>query len=157
MTEQELWQSRLRQAQKECRKHAQRLRYIQEKAQPLFPLDTDRYENLDDDGVGLIDQLLFRFGKLQDTVGQRIFPALLHVLLEWQENQSFLDRLLLLEKLEVIDSAQDWTNLRELRNTLTHEYPDSPEHNTQSLNLLWQKLSVLLEIWEQIASRIDEC
>jgi len=100
--------------------------------------------------VGIIDQVLFRFGKLQDTMGQRIFPAILQVMLEWQDAESFLDRLNRLERLQIIPSAKNWNTFRELRNLLRHEYPEQPERNITTLNLLGKRLPELLTLWERI-------
>jgi len=150
MTHDELWRARLKQAQLECQRHTQRLLYLQEKMANLFPLDVEKYNYLDEEQIGIIDQVLFRFGKLQDTMGQRIFPAILQVMLEWQDDESFLDRLNRLERLQIIPSAKNWNTFRELRNLLTHEYPEQPERNIVTLNVLWQRLPELLKMWAMI-------
>jgi len=154
MTHEELWRIRLKQAQLECQRHTQRLLYLQGKMENLFPLDVEKYSNLNEEQVGIIDQVLFRFGKLQDTMGQRIFPAILQVMLEWQDDESFLDRLNRLERLQIIPSAKNWGTFRELRNLLTHEYPEQPERNITTLNLLWKRLPELLELWKRIDKTI---
>jgi len=74
----------------------------------------------------LTDQILFRFLKLQDTLGERLTPATLNALLEPYENWPMRDRLDRLEKLGYLD-VDDWLRWRDLRNRLAHEYPDQSE------------------------------
>lgn len=76
--------------------------------------------------VRVVDQLLFRFIKLQDTVGERLIPATLAVLRESFEDWPMRDRLNRLEKLGYLD-VENWLSWREVRNRLAHEYPDQPE------------------------------
>jgi len=57
------------------------------------PSDADRQK------VRLIDQLLFRFIKLQDALGERLVPATLAALSEPYEDWPMRDRLNRLEKL----------------------------------------------------------
>lgn len=74
----------------------------------------------------LTDQILFRFTKLQDALGERLVPAMLWRLAEPFEDWPMRDRLERLEKLGYL-SVDDWLRWRELRNRLAHEYPDQPE------------------------------
>lgn len=73
----------------------------------------------------LTDQILFRFMKLQDTLGERMIPATLAHLAEPFEAWPMRDRLDRLEKLGFLD-VTDWLLWREARNRLAHEYPDAP-------------------------------
>lgn len=74
----------------------------------------------------LADQILFRFTKLQDALGERLVPATLQRLAESFEDWPMRDRLERLEKLGYL-AVDDWLRWRELRNRLAHEYPDQPE------------------------------
>ena len=74
----------------------------------------------------LTDQVLFRFMKLQDALGERLIPATLSELREPFEEWPMRDRLDRLEKLGYLDVEQ-WLRWREVRNGLAHEYPDAPE------------------------------
>jgi len=74
----------------------------------------------------LLDQLLFRFTKLQDAVGLRLVPATLAALSEPFEEWPMIDRLNRLEKLGFVN-VDDWLRWREIRNRLAHEYPDAPD------------------------------
>lgn len=89
-------------------------------ASTLQALESDRGR------VRIMDQLLFRFIKLQDTVGERLIPATLASLDEPFEDWPMRDRLNRLEKLGYLD-VDTWLAWREVRNRLAHEYPDQPE------------------------------
>ena len=89
-------------------------------AQPWFALESDPLL------VRLLDQILYRFLKLQDAVGERLLPATLAVLHEPFEDWPMRDRLDRLERLGYLDAT---TRLawRGGRNRLAHEYPDAPQ------------------------------
>ena len=80
----------------------------------------------DSERLRILDQLLFRFSKLQDALGLRLIPATLAVLSEPFEEWPMIDRLNRLEKLGFIE-VDDWLRWREIRSRLAHEYPDHPE------------------------------
>ena len=76
--------------------------------------------------VRLLDQILYRFLKLQDAVGERLIPATLAQLAEAYEDWPMRDRLDRLERLGYLDVLL-WLDWRGVRNRLAHEYPDAPE------------------------------
>lgn len=97
----------------------------------------------------LVDQMLFRFTKLQDAVGERLVPATLAQLAEPFEDWPMRDRLNRLEKLGLLN-VDDWLRWRELRNRLAHEYPDQPEFRFASLKagvLAAQELVATYQAW----------
>lgn len=98
--------------------------------------------------VRLVDQILFRFSKLQDCVGERLVPATLQYLAEPCEEWPMRDRLNRLEKLGFLD-VDRWLRWRDLRNRLSHEYPDQPELRFANL------LAVIAAADELIASFRD--
>ena len=105
-------------------------RHVQTLQEALNEWDADPvtgWEALDADRsrVRLVDQLLFRFTKLQDTLGERLIPMTLGILQEPFEAWPMRDRLNRLEKLGFLDVNQ-WLAWREIRNRLAHEYPDQP-------------------------------
>lgn len=74
----------------------------------------------------LTDQILYRFTKLQDAMGERLVPATLGWLREPHEDWPMRDRLDRLEKVGLLD-VDTWLQWRDVRNRLAHEYPDQPE------------------------------
>jgi hypothetical protein len=70
----------------------------------------------------LLDAYLKRFSSIQDFLGAKIFPLLLEVAGIGGTKMS--EVLYLIEKEEIIDSLDNWIELREIRNELEHDYPE---------------------------------
>jgi uncharacterized protein with HEPN domain len=115
-----------------------------------LPLTKDAYEFLSDSDIAYIDQIVFRFSKLQDAIGNKIFPLGLVLLGEDIEARPFIDLLNKLEELRIIPSSSKWMEWRELRNDLTHEYPDIVEDRIHALNNLKTALSEILQVYQKI-------
>lgn len=88
----------------------------------------------------MLEAFVSRFGRLQDTVGDKLLPAILKFNLE--SVGSLLDNVLKAEKLGWLESADLWVQLRGLRNRLVHEYMTS----TQDLLSAIQKTIDLSEL-----------
>ena len=134
----------------ECDKHILRINSAAKKMQPAMPLDKERYIHLTEDEIEHIDQFLFRFSKLQDTIGQKLFKTILMLLEEKVENKPFIDILHKLEKLELLESANDWRELRDARNELAHNYEDDPEEAAVIINKLYNKKALLIKVYTNI-------
>ena len=65
-----------------------------------------RYESLTEDDIEHIDQMLYRFSKLQDAMGERTFPALLEWLEEDIKPMTTIDRLNRLEEIGALAPAE---------------------------------------------------
>ena len=77
--------------------------------------------------IKTIDTFIYRFIKLQDMMGDKLFRIFLDELGEYKDNMSLIDVLDKLEKLNLIDNSQQWMEYRKLRNKLTHEYPSNED------------------------------
>jgi hypothetical protein len=116
----------------QCDRHARRLG----SAMQRIPFPLDGHELADDNEalITLIDQFVFRFTKLQDTLGQHVLRQFcLQVLMEPVEDSSLADILNLLERRAYL-TADDWRSQRAMRNTLTHEYPEQVTWQAEALN-----------------------
>ncbi|WP_297092272.1 hypothetical protein [uncultured Draconibacterium sp.] len=140
---------KLQEALQLCTIHSERMLFAEEKLKKHFPLSKATYLQLQPEELSFFDQLIFRFSKLQDSMGSRLFPALLLNLGENVKGIPFIDLLNKLEELEIINSADDWLLLRETRNIVTHEYPFVTEEVIQGLNLLHKHTGLLSDIWKQ--------
>ncbi len=67
-----------------------------------------------------LDAFVARFGRLQDTVGDKLLPALLSALAETPGPA--IDNLDKAEKFGFIEAADVWMEMRRLRNQMVHEY-----------------------------------
>lgn len=131
----------------ECAAH---LRYLSSSAVrlvPAFPLSSATLETLNDETVTLLDQFIYRFTKLQDSLGTRLFPAMISLIRDDDEIRPFADTLNQLEKIGIVKSAETWQELRTLRNNLAHEYPDSMEQRVVTLNALFVQWTQLADMF----------
>lgn len=101
---------------KECR-------HLVSTDQRLFdvPFTTDRAGRLETD-LELserVEAFVGRFGRLQDTVGDKLLPALLLALGE--APGAVIDNLDRAERLGLLTSADEWLVMRQLRNQMVHE------------------------------------
>ncbi len=132
----------------ECHQHRERLVKAKEHLRLVMPLRLETYKGLDDVARGFIDQMIFRFSKLQDTMGEKLFPAFLKLLGEEVKSKSFIDRLNRLEELGLL-SKEEWMGLRQDRNEIAHEYSFNQQDVVESINLLYERSERLLSIFEQ--------
>jgi len=139
----------------ECNKHIQRINNAILEIKDIMPLDEESYINLTDKKVQAIDQFLFRFSKLQDTIGGFLFKAILILAKEDVKPMTFLDILNRLEELEIIDKNR-WLSLRESRNEIAHEYSFNQEEVIDSINLIYNKTGELIDVYKNIINFISE-
>ncbi len=101
--------------------------YLERTADRLRALNVDLswVESLDnsDEHSEMFDAFVSRYGRLQDTLGDKLLPVMLRASLEKTGSQ--LDNLLRAEKLGWIESTQIRIELRELRNRIVHGYMKS--------------------------------
>lgn len=97
----------------------------------------------------MLDAFVSRFSRLQDTLGDKLLPALLQVSLEKTGSQ--LDNLLRAEKMGWISSAESWIEIRTLRNKLVHEYMDSAPDLLQALIVALKSSEVLTQTQKDLA------
>ena len=130
----------------ECNKHIYRMFNAYTKIINLIPLDSDGYNNLEDDEITYIDQYLFRFAMLQDAMGEKLFKNLITLIGEDSIAFTFIDILNRLEKLELL-KKDSWFDLRRFRNLATHEYPDTEEIIISTLNELFENTELIYSIF----------
>lgn len=141
----EVLQQKLQNTIDECEKHLKWMNNSHEKIKHLFPLNITSYNQLSENIIPVIDQFVYRFTKLQDTIGSRLFNIILLLLAEDPKKMSFIDILNRLEQLNIIDSKESWLKLRNLRNLASHEYND--EENTDILNQLFNNSIIIQEVY----------
>lgn len=71
-----------------------------------------------------VEAFVSRFGRLQDTVGDKLLPAVLAALGE--RVASAADNLDRAERLGLVRGADEWFQMRALRNQMVHEYVEDP-------------------------------
>lgn len=102
-----------------------------EKLTPYLPIGS---EHLDDkDVVEHIDQMIFRFMKIQDGIGRRLIPLIVEAIEADTSEMTFIDKLNRLEKFGLIEPGE-WNIYRKIRNDLTHTYPEEKEALLEAIN-----------------------
>lgn len=96
-------------------------------------IDLAWVESLNDapDEAELVDAFVARFGRLQDTLGEKLFPRIAALLGE--SPKAFIDTLSFAERQGWITNGDDFIVTRKLRNRLVHEYMVDPEQFLEAL------------------------
>jgi len=130
----------------ECNQHKKRLLSAKSRLNRVMPLDVKSYNALDDTMISIIDQMVFRFSKLQDSMGEKIFPSLLELVGEKVKQMTFIDRLNRLEELGLVE-REKWMSLRRERNEIAHEYSFNQDEVVDGINLIFDRVDDLLDIY----------
>ncbi|CAK0752639.1 conserved hypothetical protein [Gammaproteobacteria bacterium] len=116
----------------------------------VIPLTAEQIAELPDNDelAERVDAFVARFGRLQDTLGDKLLPTFLRVMEEIPG--TVLDNLDRAEKLGLIKSADVWLALRKLRNRMIHEYVTDPDELLAALVTAHQHISMLAEMLANI-------
>jgi len=119
-----------------------------------FIIDASIYE--DKEKIKTIDAFIFRFIKLQDFMGDKLFKVLLKSVGEYKDNMALIDCLDKLEKINIIETADQWMNYRLIRNKLTHEYSTNQQEMLAGIQLAMLYFKEIKNILENINSYAQE-
>lgn len=109
-------------------------------AEPFTPTRAQRLDQ-DPDLAEREEAFVARFGRLPDTLGDKVLPAWLAA--HGERPGTFSDNLDRAERLGIFDDAQTWIDMRRLRNQMIHEYADDPEVLASALTTAHDYLPVL--------------
>ena len=142
---------------KESYKHLLRLNNAFEELQKSYKFSIDKkdFANILDtvQDLAYSDQIIYRFSKLQDCIGAKLFKS---VLLYQGENinKPFLDILNQLEKIDIVN-VDEWFEIRDLRNEIAHDYQDSDKVAINILNMIYRLKDELESILDSISNLIE--
>lgn len=119
----------------------------------LFNLAQAKQLETDPDLAERVEAFVGRFGRLQDTVGDKLLPLVLSVLGE--KASAAIDNLDRAERLGLINSADEWMTMRNLRNQMVHEYVEDPIVLTNALQSGHAFVSSLIDSAEKIVAEIE--
>jgi predicted nucleotidyltransferase len=134
----------------ECNKHIKRIVESYNNIDKILPMSASSYIALSDDEIKNIDQYLFRFAKLQDTIGDKIFIMIIKDFSEDTSRFTFLDILNKLEKIGILNNKDEWRTLREYRNDISHQYDDEPKEMAEAINNIFSQKNIIIEIYQKI-------
>jgi len=125
---------------KESYKHLLRLENAFDalKRNYIFPISMDDFKIIleSTEHLAYSDQIIYRFSKLQDCMGAKLFKSVL--LYEGENvNKPFLDILNQLEAIDII-TVDEWFEIRDLRNEIAHDYEDNDEIAINILNTIYK-------------------
>ena len=138
----------------EAKIHIDKIQKANKVLKDIMPIDITTLENLSEQQQDKLDILAFRFSKLQDLLGDKIFRNILQYS-GFNVHQSFLKLLSELEKEEILDLNQ-WIELRNARNRIAHEYPDNEESLTTSINFIYKHSGYLIELTNRLERYFNE-
>lgn len=136
----------------ECARHIERIKRALRNIEHYFPLTEDIYNNFTENDIDWFDQLIYRYTKLQDKIGESLIKNIC-IMLEGESQsykRTFIDYLNILEAHSIIENTLVWENLRQLRNELTHEYNNDSTKQVSMLNNLKSSVEVLIAIFDKI-------
>lgn len=119
----------------------------------LFNLEQAKQLEANPDLAERVEAFVGRFGRLQDTVGDKLLPLVLSVLGE--KASAAIDNLDRAERLGLINSADEWMTMRNLRNQMVHEYVEDPIVLTNALQSGHTFVSSLIDAAEKIVAEIE--
>lgn len=136
-----------------CDRHIIRIKEALDELSAILPIQCDKYQTLTSDEVRCLDQFIFRFSKLQDAMGAKLFRYILEHLNEDISSLPMRDILNRLERYNIIPSVSEWIYVHELRNEIAHDYPIDDQEVVQAINELINKTDILLEIYKELKKR----
>ncbi len=122
----------------ECEKHlkilGEDLKYL-EKQIPLKGKSIRELVSISE-GLKTLDQIAYRFSKLQDSLGKLVR---LYLLLKGEsvENLPLIDVVNLANRYGFPIDDELWMELRILRNSIVHDYPESYEEVAKAVNRIF--------------------
>ena len=133
-------------------KHLSRLRNAFEKLSKVgMPLNREKVLSIleDDELTAYLDQIAYRFSKIQDNLG-KLLRLYLSAKGENVDNLTMIDVLNLAERYELGIDKEKWFELRELRNLIVHEYESMAHKIADTLNKIHSELDYLVMLMERI-------
>ena len=134
--------------------HINRLRDVHHHLKQLYPLTTQKLHELSSSEKDQLDVLAFRFAKLQDLLGTKIFREYLAVLQYPVEDKNFLELLKELDKEKILD-IDLWSEFRGVRNAISHDYPSEEDEKVEAINYLIEHIEELIDITESIKEHFE--
>lgn len=133
--------------------HIKRLSDVLRVLETLYPLDNTKMEAMSTENKDKLDVLAFRFSKLQDLLGAKIFREYLIVLQYPVEGKNFLELLKELEKEHIID-IDIWSEFRGVRNSISHDYPFEEDERIEDINYLIKNIKNIIHIIAKIKDNL---
>lgn len=100
-----------------------------------------------------VEAFVGRFGRLQDTIGDKLLPTLLVALGETPA--AAIDNLNRAERLGLLDSVEEWMTMRQLRNQMVHEYVEDLTVLTSALQTGHDFVPAIIAVANKLLAEIE--
>jgi len=100
-----------------------------------------------------LEAFISRFGRMQDTIADKLLPRWLLALAETPGSQ--IETLNRSEKLGVLTNVEKWLEARQLRNRLIHEYMENEATFAADLLLAQEYSALLIEVFNRLCDFAD--
>ena len=115
---------------------ARRLDSSLSRLKETFPLSEQTLIGANDDLFEKLDAFRVRFADLQDCMGNKLFRGIMK--LEDEKIFTMPDILNAIEKRDIFDNALQWKTIREVRNSFSHDYPETESEKIEALNMAYK-------------------
>ena len=133
-----------------CSQRIAKLNYSVNKNRGIFPLDAGTVTSLTDEQEESIDALILRYAQTVSMIQDHIFRGIAYAEQEDLSDKSNRDKVLLMEKLGAIRSADEFGTAAVLRNKFSHHYPEDAEQRIDRLNLVVQEADFVIDTFQGI-------
>lgn len=135
-----------------CDVHVKRIESSFAQVKHIFPISAELLLKIDEQSLLNLEMLSSRFSKLQDLMGVKLFSLVLELAGDHADVPTVIDKVNRLEKIGLDINYATWAKIREIRNHLSHEYPDNPEITALNLNEFNEFITKLLNIYQNLKS-----
>jgi len=135
-----------------CGQRIEKLVYSLNKNRALFPLCFESVSHFSDEQEESIDALILRYSQSVAMIQDQIFRGIAYAEQEDLSNKSNRDKVLLMEKLGAIRSADEFGTATVLRNKFAHQYPEAVADRIARLNLVVEEADFVVGVFGEILS-----
>lgn len=139
-----------------CSERIDSLVYSINKNKPNFPLTLASLDLLTEDQKESVDALILRYSQCVSMIQDHLFRGIALAEQEDLSNKSNRDKSLLMEKLGVIRSADEFGTATVLRNKFSHHYPEESQAQLDKLNLLIEEAVFVVEVFDYVVEYSTE-
>ena len=133
-----------------CSQRIAKLNYSVNKNRGIFPLNAGTVTSLTDEQEESIDALILRYAQTVSMIQDHIFRGIAYAEQEDLSDKSNRDKVLLMEKLGAIRSADEFGTAAVLRNKFSHHYPEDVGQRIDRLNLVVQEADFVIDTFQGI-------
>lgn len=137
-----------------CDRQIQRIEEALSDLGMTMSMSVEEHSDLTREQIRCLDQFIFRFSKLQDTMDAKLFRQVLAYLEEDVTTLPMIDILRLMERYGFIGQADEWATIRELRNEIAHDYPLLENDAVAAINELIHQFDTLRDIYGRLREAV---